>query len=127
MARDSLGGSGSGKTTLLNAIAHRLSGLPIEDGEVVYYAADANTHLTPESFSDQAHAADGIKAKALGKREIKKRIGFVRQQDFLVECLTGESARSAVCVKRSLTAAVRETLTYVCPFDGHRMGLSGRC
>ena len=69
----SLGGSGSGKTTLLNAVAHRLGGLPIEDGEVAYYASSGATG-----------------AAKLSKGEVKRRIGFVRQQDFLVECLTGE-------------------------------------
>lgn len=69
----SLGGSGSGKTTLLNAVAHRLGGLPIEDGEVAYFAS------TEESGRDK-----------LARGEVKRRIGFVRQQDFLVECLTGK-------------------------------------
>ncbi|EIW69228.1 hypothetical protein TREMEDRAFT_31078 [Tremella mesenterica DSM 1558] len=77
-----LGGSGSGKTTLLNAIAHRLSGLPIEDGTVGYY---------PSSRS--VPAVDT--ARQLTRNEVKRRIGFVRQQDYLVEHLT-----------------VRETLTY---------------
>ena len=73
----SLGGSGSGKTTLLNAVAHRLGGLPIEDGEVAYYASTE---------------VSGV-AK-LSRGEVKRRIGFVRQQDFLVECLTGKLPRS---------------------------------
>jgi ABC-type multidrug transport system ATPase subunit len=70
----SLGGSGSGKTTLLNAVAHRLGGLPVEDGEVAYFAS------TGETAGDK-----------LGRGEVKRRLGFVRQQDFLVECLTGRS------------------------------------
>jgi ABC-type multidrug transport system ATPase subunit len=70
----SLGGSGSGKTTLLNAVAHRLGGLPVEDGEVAYFASSGE--------------ASGTK---LGRGEVKRRLGFVRQQDFLVECLTGMS------------------------------------
>jgi ABC-type multidrug transport system ATPase subunit len=96
----SLGGSGSGKTTLLNAIAHRLSGLPVEGGEVAYFAASqastgrhgASVGQSPVLSSD-GPASHGRK---LSKSEVKKRIGFVRQQDYLVECLT-----------------VRETLTYV--------------
>jgi hypothetical protein len=36
-----------------------------------------------------ASGAEGSRDK-LGKGEVKRRIGFVRQQDFLVECLTGE-------------------------------------
>jgi ABC-type multidrug transport system ATPase subunit len=73
--RDSLGGSGSGKTTLLNAIAHRIGGLPITHGEVGYYSAKRGD--------------DGEAERRLSKSEVKKRVGFVRQQDFLVECLTG--------------------------------------
>ncbi|OXG10187.1 ABC transporter family protein [Cryptococcus neoformans Ze90-1] len=72
-----LGGSGSGKTTLLNAIANRISGLPITNGEVAYYSAGRHADITR-----------GMK---LEKGQVKKRIGFVRQQDFLVECLTGEA------------------------------------
>ena len=73
-ADGSLGGSGSGKTTLLNAVAHRLGGLPVEDGEVAYFASNGES--------------DRVK---LGRGEVKRRLGFVRQQDFLVECLTGKS------------------------------------
>lgn len=67
-----LGGSGSGKTTLLNAVAHRLSGLPVRKGDVSYISP---SHAEP-----------------LGVREARRRIGFVRQQDYFVECLTGELA-----------------------------------
>lgn len=98
----SLGGSGSGKTTLLNAIAHRLSGLPTESGEVSYYSFDPSLtppfHLQSRS-SHLSHPSSSLPANATGEKvrrsQVKKRIGFVRQQDFLVECLT-----------------VRETLTY---------------
>ncbi|OXG32398.1 ABC transporter family protein [Cryptococcus neoformans Bt120] len=72
-----LGGSGSGKTTLLNAIANRISGLPTTNGEVAYYSAGRHAEITR-----------GMK---LEKGQVKKRIGFVRQQDFLVECLTGDA------------------------------------
>ena len=65
----SLGGSGSGKTTLLNAIAHRLGGLPIASGEVIFCSE--------------------IGGPSLSRKHVKKRIGFVRQQDYLVDCLTG--------------------------------------
>jgi ABC-type multidrug transport system ATPase subunit len=99
----SLGGSGSGKTTLLNAIAHRLSGLPVEDGEVAYFAASqASTrrHGVGAASVGQSPVLGGddpaSHGRKLSKSEVKKRIGFVRQQDHLVECLT-----------------VRETLTYV--------------
>jgi ABC-type multidrug transport system ATPase subunit len=66
----SLGGSGSGKTTLLNAIAHRLADLPLRAGDIEY--------LPPGG------------GPALSKAAARRRIGFVRQQDYLVECLTGE-------------------------------------
>ncbi|KAL7419907.1 hypothetical protein Q5752_005823 [Cryptotrichosporon argae] len=82
-----LGGSGSGKTTLLNAIAHRMA-LPIESGKVGYYSAAT---ATPSLSSSSAPAG----ARELGRREATRRLGFVRQQDFLVACLT-----------------VRETLAY---------------
>lgn len=46
----------------------------MEDGEVAYFASNGET--------------DAVK---LGRGEVKRRLGFVRQQDFLVECLTGKS------------------------------------
>lgn len=101
-----MGGSGSGKTTLLNAVAHRLGGLPIEDGEVAYYASNGD--------------AGAVK---LVKAEVRRRIGFVRQQDFLVECLTGELPHIRWCLAWTYSSSivVRETLTYVClPFPNHR-------
>lgn len=61
----------------MNAIANRISGLPTTNGEVAYYSAGRHAEITR-----------GMK---LEKGQVKKRIGFVRQQDFLVECLTGES------------------------------------
>ncbi|WVF67064.1 hypothetical protein IAT40_001808 [Kwoniella sp. CBS 6097] len=91
-----LGGSGSGKTTLLNAIANRLGGLPIESGEVAYYAAtNQNQAKERAENSDDATIRGSGRGKKLSRGEVKRRIGFVRQQDYLVECLT-----------------VRETLTY---------------
>lgn len=65
-----LGGSGSGRTTLLNAVAHRLSGLPVRNGNVSFVSPNGGTPLSV--------------------RQARKRIGFVRQQDYFVECLTGE-------------------------------------
>ncbi|WVQ94560.1 hypothetical protein IAU59_001640 [Kwoniella sp. CBS 9459] len=92
-----LGGSGSGKTTLLNAIANRLGGLPIESGEVAYYAATdpKQSQIRAETTNDDATIRVPGRGKKLSRGEVKRRIGFVRQQDYLVECLT-----------------VRETLTY---------------
>jgi hypothetical protein len=81
---------------LLNAVAHRLGGLPVEDGEVAYFAS-----------TDEA---DRVK---LEKGEVKRRLGFVRQQDFLVECLTGESSQYFLDqTGYQADLAVRETLTY---------------
>jgi hypothetical protein len=48
----------------------------VEDGEVAYFASNGET--------------DRVK---LGRGEVKRRLGFVRQQDFLVECLTGKLLR----------------------------------
>jgi ABC-type multidrug transport system ATPase subunit len=85
--RSSLGGSGSGKTTLLNQIAHRGAGLPVEQGEVAYHS----THAEPLQAGQVPVRTEGDKGGVkMGKKEVKKRIGFVRQQDFLVEHLTGE-------------------------------------
>jgi ABC-type multidrug transport system ATPase subunit len=70
-----LGGSGSGKTTLLNQIAHRGTGLPVERGDVVYHSV----------LSGGDKGVDG----EISRKEVKKRIGFVRQQDYLVQHLTG--------------------------------------
>ncbi|KAK4686772.1 hypothetical protein P7C73_g3345, partial [Tremellales sp. Uapishka_1] len=91
-----LGGSGSGKTTLLNAVAYRLSGLPVENGAVSYYSASRGAAGVGEGEAEKTvvDLNEGMGRK-LKKGEIGKRIGFVRQQDYLVECLT-----------------VRETLTY---------------
>lgn len=55
------------------------SSLPIESGKVV--GLDCN----PDS------GAGAEAGRTLEDREYRKRIGFVRQQDFLVEHLTGES------------------------------------
>ncbi|KAJ7275585.1 P-loop containing nucleoside triphosphate hydrolase protein [Mycena haematopus] len=67
-----IGGSGSGKTTLLNAIAGRLQGLPILDGQISFQAAAQSGHTA---------AKDGIP-------KVSKIIGFVRQNDYLLPHLT---------------------------------------
>ncbi|KAF7367372.1 ABC transporter domain-containing protein [Mycena sanguinolenta] len=68
-----IGGSGSGKTTLLNAIAGRLHGLPILDGEI--------------SFRPLAQSSERLAAKD-GAPKVSKIIGFVRQTDYLLPHLT---------------------------------------
>ncbi|KAK7064707.1 pleiotropic drug resistance protein, ABC superfamily [Favolaschia claudopus] len=67
-----IGGSGSGKTTLLNAIAGRLQGLPILDGQISFQAADHG----------------GPAAAKHGAPKVSKIIGFVRQNDYLLPHLT---------------------------------------
>ncbi|CAE6514119.1 unnamed protein product [Rhizoctonia solani] len=76
-----IGGSGSGKTTLLHALVGRLANLPVTAGQVKYEPTDIQLS-TKESA-------------ALSARKMKDRIGFVRQNDYLLEHLT-----------------VRETLDY---------------
>lgn len=118
---NSLGGSGSGKTTLLNLIAYRGTGLPVEDGEVAYHAAST-------SSSVQSGVNDGGDARKTGKKEMGRRIGFVKQQDFLVGHLTGKHylispsqghgndpatlADTLPAWDLELIFSVRETLTY---------------
>jgi ABC-type multidrug transport system ATPase subunit len=68
-----IGGSGSGKTTLLNAIAGRLQGLPILDGQITFQ---------PANQAGKTTAKDGAP-------KVSKIIGFVRQNDYLLPHLTG--------------------------------------
>ncbi|KAJ7748491.1 P-loop containing nucleoside triphosphate hydrolase protein, partial [Mycena maculata] len=67
-----IGGSGSGKTTLLNAIAGRLGGLPILDGQISFQPASQSRQNTPTD----------------GAPKVSKIIGFVRQSDYLLPHLT---------------------------------------
>ncbi|KDN46584.1 hypothetical protein RSAG8_04237, partial [Rhizoctonia solani AG-8 WAC10335] len=76
-----IGGSGSGKTTLLHALVGRLANLPVTAGQVKYEPAGI-----PLSAKEST---------TLSARKMKDRIGFVRQNDYLLEHLT-----------------VRETLDY---------------
>ncbi|GAA6063063.1 hypothetical protein JCM10212_003008 [Sporobolomyces blumeae] len=90
-----IGGSGSGKTTLLNAIADRVGNLDLTTGSIAY---------TPFSSSSNPLASKAVGADSDGSHtptkrsssfKAKKVIGYVRQDDFLMPCLT-----------------VRETLTF---------------
>ncbi|KAF8305817.1 hypothetical protein DL93DRAFT_2232864 [Clavulina sp. PMI_390] len=65
-----IGGSGSGKTTLLHSIVGRLSNLPVLDGEI--------------GFMHARSKESGL----FSARTIKDRIGFVRQNDYLLPHLT---------------------------------------
>jgi ABC-type multidrug transport system ATPase subunit len=75
-----IGGSGSGKTTLLNAIAGRLQGLPILDGQISFQ---------PAAQHGQTVAKDGAP-------KVSKIIGFVRQNDYLLPHLTGMALLSGI-------------------------------
>ncbi|KAG8923585.1 hypothetical protein FRC00_006062 [Tulasnella sp. 408] len=101
-----IGGSGSGKTTVLNAIVGRLANLPIESGEISFMPSHRGINLSER--------------KTLSARKMKDKIGFVKQQDTLLEHLTGKAepttrdslrilAQRSLCVPRFL---VRETLSY---------------
>ncbi|WWC68886.1 uncharacterized protein I206_102822 [Kwoniella pini CBS 10737] len=98
-----LGGSGSGKTTLLNAIANRLSGLPTETGQVAYYSANSHTSTNQTA----------VKGQKLGRSEMKRRIGFVRQQDYLVECLTVRETLTYAAKLRLPTSLSDEAITHI--------------
>ncbi|KDQ16857.1 hypothetical protein BOTBODRAFT_30755 [Botryobasidium botryosum FD-172 SS1] len=90
-----IGGSGSGKTTLLNAIVGRLSNLPKLQGEVTFV-----------SLSDQER-------KALDIRSMKDRIGYVRQNDFLLAHLTVRETleyAAALRLPASITAQTRKLI-----------------
>ncbi|WWC87631.1 uncharacterized protein L201_002521 [Kwoniella dendrophila CBS 6074] len=108
-----LGGSGSGKTTLLNSIANRLSGLPTESGQVAYYSATAAEHSN----------APVTPSKKLRKGEIKRRIGFVRQQDYLVECLTVRETLTYAAKLRLPTSLTDEAITHIVDQTIDELGL----
>lgn len=88
-----LGGSGSGKTTLLNALAGRLGSLPVLEGGLEFRRSG------PERSGDKSAMAsedktEGRKERRERKRDEKgsgRRIGFVRQSDYLSPHLTGKS------------------------------------
>ncbi|KII94351.1 hypothetical protein PLICRDRAFT_132994 [Plicaturopsis crispa FD-325 SS-3] len=65
-----IGGSGSGKATLLTALACRLSNLTVSSGSVSFTPAGSSSTATASSF------------------RAAKSIGYVRQDDFLIPCLT---------------------------------------
>ncbi|BEI93776.1 uncharacterized protein CcaverHIS019_0602350 [Cutaneotrichosporon cavernicola] len=98
-----LGGSGSGKTTLLNAVAYRLNDLPIKVGGVAYVPSEGGM--------------------ALGKHEAKRRIGFVRQQDFLVECLTVRETLTYAARLRLPTSLTRENIAIIVEQTLDELGL----
>ena len=106
--RPSLGGSGSGKTTLLNAIAHRLAGLPITDGHIAFQRS------RPHSLDSPA---------ILGQAELKRRIGFVRQQDHLVACLTVRETLSYAARLRLPKSLTKETIRLIVEETIDELGL----
>ncbi|KAG8888726.1 hypothetical protein FRB98_006983 [Tulasnella sp. 332] len=93
-----IGASGSGKTTVLNAIVGRLANLPIDNGSVFY------------SPSSAISAADRT---PLSARTIKQRIGFVKQQDTLLEHLTVRETlmfAAALRLPQSVSKETRELI-----------------
>ncbi|WWC59875.1 uncharacterized protein I303_102437 [Kwoniella dejecticola CBS 10117] len=121
-----LGGSGSGKTTLLNAIANRLSGLPTESGQVAYYSA-TRTPTSPSSTipTNETRETDkrAVKGKKMSKSEMRRRIGFVRQQDYLVECLTVRETLTYAAKLRLPTSLSNEAITQIVDQTIDELGL----
>lgn len=73
-----IGGSGSGKTTMLHAVANRLGGLPIVEGGVRFVLSGGEE--------------GGKRQELVKKGMITDVVGFVRQNDYLLHHLTGESS-----------------------------------
>ena len=103
-----LGGSGSGKTTLLNATAHRMGNLPVHAGHV--------------TFRQAASLGPGER-KELAKSETRRRIGFVRQQDHLVECLTVRETLSYAARLRLPRSLSKETISLIVEETIDELGL----
>lgn len=86
-----VGGSGSGKTTLLNSIGGRLgASLPILEGDVLFTPAGGECGGQVSKGSGEKSGAGYVSA-AVGGKEVGRVLGFVRQHDFLLPHLTGES------------------------------------
>ncbi|KAG8836185.1 hypothetical protein FRC17_009528 [Serendipita sp. 399] len=122
-----IGGSGSGKSTLLSAIVGRLSNLPMRGGELSF----APTSLSTDNF------------KSLNARQMKDKIGFVPQNDYLLPNLTvretlgyAASLRLPASIDRSTRLRIVDQVlnelslidaadTVVGGFGGLRKGISG--
>ncbi|KAG8951402.1 hypothetical protein FRC04_006173 [Tulasnella sp. 424] len=94
-----IGGSGSGKTTVLNAIVGRLANLPIESGEI--------------SFMPSHRGISVSERKTLSARKMKDKIGFVKQQDTLLEHLTVRETlwyAAALRLPKEISAQTRELI-----------------
>ncbi|CAG7851806.1 ABC transporter G family member 6 Short=ABC transporter ABCG.6; Short=AtABCG6; AltName: Full=White-brown complex homolog protein 6; Short=AtWBC6 [Serendipita indica DSM 11827] len=122
-----IGGSGSGKTTLLSAIVGRLANLPVRKGELSF----APTSLSAEN------------PELLSAQQMKDKIGFVPQNDYLLPNLTvretlhyaAELRLPSTIDHRTRTAIVNQTLeelgltdaadTVIGGFGNIRKGISG--
>ncbi|KAG8848451.1 hypothetical protein FRB96_001237 [Tulasnella sp. 330] len=103
-----IGASGSGKTTVLNAIVGRLANLPIDNGSVFY------------SPSSAISAADRT---PLSARTIKQRIGFVKQQDTLLEHLTVRETLMFAAALRLPQSVSKETRELIVNHTIEELGL----
>ncbi|KAJ7037530.1 P-loop containing nucleoside triphosphate hydrolase protein [Mycena alexandri] len=102
-----IGGSGSGKTTLLNAIAGRLGGLPIVDGQISFQPA---TQVGQNTASD-------------GAPKVSKIIGFVRQNDYLLPHLTVRETLTFSAALRLPKAINNETVRQIVNQTIEELGL----
>ncbi|TFK50026.1 P-loop containing nucleoside triphosphate hydrolase protein [Heliocybe sulcata] len=96
-----IGSSGSGKTTLLNALAHRTGRLKTVAGTVSFRPVSLN--------NDRSERLSGLPLP----KKVGGVIGFVRQDDFLLPCLTvRETLRFAAYLRlpASIDSSAREAI-----------------
>lgn len=94
-----IGGSGSGKTTLLNSIANRLGrNLPILSGDIAFRPAQERLDSISTPKANRGEKGKGVLSEAKGRtgpkeshEKVGKVIGYVKQSDYLLPHLTGES------------------------------------
>lgn len=100
-----IGSSGSGKTTLLNAIGQRSGRLKTLSGSVTFRPVSSSSN-----YVECPTAAQGT---SLVPRKLGGVIGFVRQDDFLLPCLTvRETLRFAAYLRlpASISSSAREEI-----------------
>ncbi|CDZ97680.1 Pleiotropic drug resistance proteins (PDR1-15), ABC superfamily [Phaffia rhodozyma] len=115
-----IGGSGSGKTTLLNLIANRLgSTLPTLSGSIVFRSAQdrldstSSTEVQQKSGQEEKEELKGEHSDQKLLKEVGKRIGYVKQSDFLLPHLTvRETLRFAAALRlpTSVSKSERELI-----------------
>ncbi|KZT29972.1 P-loop containing nucleoside triphosphate hydrolase protein [Neolentinus lepideus HHB14362 ss-1] len=99
-----IGSSGSGKTTLLHALAQKTSRLKTVAGTVSFRPASSN--------NDRSEHLGNPRNESL-PRKLGGVIGFVRQDDFLLPCLTvRETLRFAAYLRlpASISSSAREAI-----------------